>query len=379
MLVVAFWFLVIAIAYTYIGYPLLIMGLSLFFRTKTHKQTILPSVTFLITAYNEQASIRQKLTNALSLDYPRDLLEIIVASDASNDQTDAIVKEFADQGVKLFRVEGRLGKTITQNKAVETATGEIIIFSDATTSYNKNAIKHIVANYADPTVGGVSGRVVYTNEADSHIGHGIIRMWDYENLIKLHQSKLYTLTGACGCIYSARKVLYKPLPAHITGDLVVPLQVLAQGYRIVFEPEAVGSEASLSHGKQEFAMRIRVVSMGLTGLIYMKNLLNPIKHPYLAFQLISHKFCRWLVPIFAGGLYFINLFLLNKDIVYQISFILQSLFYCTAILGWLLERHNKKIKLVSLAYYFSILNLAAVVAIIQTLAGRKDVTWQTIR
>ena len=181
---VIFWFAVGIIFYTYFGYPLLTLLLSLFFNQPVKRGNIEPMVTFLITAYNEEKNIRKKLDNTLALDYPKDKLEIIVASDGSTDQTDTIVKEFPDRGVVLHRVEGRVGKTETQNQTVAIARGEIIIFSDATTEYKKDAIRKLVRNYLDPSIGAVSGRYEYVNPTGNPVGLGTILFWKYENFIK---------------------------------------------------------------------------------------------------------------------------------------------------------------------------------------------------
>ena len=211
MIKVIFWLIIFLIFYTYAGYSFIILLLSLFLNRSVRKKEVYPRVTFLITAYNEEHSIAAKLENTLSLDYPGEKLEVIVASDGSTDSTDTIVKQFHDQGVILNRVEGRVGKTETQNQTVAKATGDIIIFSDATTNYKKDAIRNIVQNYADPQVGAVSGRYEYINPTGAAVGLGTVLFWKYENLIKRLQTRIHTITGCCGCIYSVRRDLYEPL------------------------------------------------------------------------------------------------------------------------------------------------------------------------
>src|SRR6185369_10110509 len=180
--------------------------------------------------------IRLKLENTLALDYPPTKLQIMVASDGSTDQTDAIVRSFSHVGVRLLRVEGRVGKTETQNQAFRRASGAIVIFSDAATLYSKDVIRKLVRNYVDPDVGAVSGRYEYVNPNGSSIGLCSILSWRYENWLKIGLSRLGTLTGCCGCIYSIRKELYRPLPRDISEDLVQALSVIAQGRRVLFEP-----------------------------------------------------------------------------------------------------------------------------------------------
>lgn len=375
---IIFWSIVFIIFYTYIGYSLLILLLSLVVNRPVKKKEIYPEVTFLITAYNEEQSIEAKLENTLSLDYPEENLEVMVASDGSTDRTDEIVKGFADRGVVLKRVEGRVGKTATQNEAVKAATGDIIIFSDATTKYSKEAIKKIVRNYADDKVGAVSGRYEYVNPSGAAVGLGTILFWKYENLIKRLQTRIRTITGCCGCIYSVRRDLYEPLPRYIISDLVEPLKVLEKGYRIAFEPEAVAYEETTETSKQEFSMRVRVISRGMYGLWYMRQLFNPFRHRFISFQLFSHKVLRWMVPFMLLMLLVSNIALIGTPF-YNLILVGQLLFYAGAAFGYLLDRKGKKVKLLAIPLYYCVVNAASVTAFFRTLRGRKAVVWETVR
>jgi len=373
-----FWFTTVLIFYTYFGYPCVTWFISLFVNHEVKKADIEPTVTVLITAYNEEKNIRQKLENTLSLDYPREKLEIMVASDGSSDMTDEIVGEFSDKGIVLHRVEGRVGKTETQNQAVKVASGDIIIFSDATTNYSKDAIRKIVKNYNDPSIGAVSGRYEYVNPTGAPVGLGTILFWKYENFIKSRQTRIKTITGCCGCIYSVRTSLYEPLPRDIISDLVEPLKILEKGYRIAFEPEAVAYERTEEKPEEEFSMRVRVITRGMSGLAYVKNLLNPFEYGFVSFQLISHKIVRWLMPFFMIILLVCNLILLEIP-VYRFIFILQVLFYVSVPLAWIMHRYGKKVKFFFLPLYFCIVNLASFLAIINIIKGTKMATWETVR
>ena len=370
--------MVLLILYTYGGYSIVILTLSLFFHRPVKKKPIELKVTYLITAYNEEQDIADKLDNTLSLNYPQDKLEIIVASDGSTDKTDNIVKQYGSRGVKLNRVEGRVGKTETQNQTVALATGDIIIFSDATTDYHQDAIRNIVRNYADPQVGAVSGRYEYENPSGAAVGIGTVIFWKYENLIKRLQTRIKTITGCCGCIYSVRRELYEPLPADIISDLVEPLKILEKGYRIAFEPEAVAYEVTTETSKEEFSMRVRVITRGMRGIWYMRTLLNPFKYGFVSFQLFSHKIMRWMVPLFLVLLLVANAFLL-ENVLYSVFFFLQLLFYASALLGYFFERNGKKSKMLALPLYYCVVNAASVRAFFRALAGRKSVTWETVR
>jgi cellulose synthase/poly-beta-1,6-N-acetylglucosamine synthase-like glycosyltransferase len=373
-----FWLIIFLIFYTYIGYSLLILLISLFFNKPVKKKEIYPSVTFLITAYNEAGSIADKIENALQLDYPKEKLEVIVASDGSTDATDSIVMKYQKQGVILNRVEGRVGKTETQNQTVAKATGDIIIFSDATTNYIKDAVKKIVRNYADPEVGAVSGRYEYINPTGAAVGIGTVLFWKYENLVKKLQTRIQTITGCCGCIYSVRRDLYEALPPDIISDLVEPLKILEKGYRIAFEPEAVAFEVTSETSKEEFGMRVRVISRGMYGLWYMQALFNPIKYGFISFQLFSHKVLRWMIP-FLLPLLLLSNFLLIGQLFYNFTFVLQLLFYVGAACGYLLEKKGRKVKLLALPLYYCVVNIASLTAFLQTLKGKKAVVWETVR
>jgi len=375
---IIFWITIGIIVYTYIGYPLFTLFLSLFVNNPVNKKGIEPAITFLITAYNEEKSIGKKLRNTLGLDYPRDKLEIIVASDGSTDKTDEIVKEFADRGVAINRVEGRVGKTETQNQTVKIAKGDIVIFSDATTDYRKDAIQKIVRNYNDPSVGAVSGRYEYVNPTGAPVGQGTILFWKYENFIKSRQTQIKTITGCCGCIYSLRRNLYEPLPRDIISDLVEPLKILEKGYRIAFEPEAVAYELTEEAVSDEFSMRVRVITRAMNGLAYVKTLLNPFKYPFVSYQLNSHKVFRWMIPFFLIVIFFSNLMLLDRGF-YWLTFILQIIFYLSAFFAWIMETFGKKIKLLSIPLFFCVINLASLRAALNLFRNKKLTTWETMR
>jgi cellulose synthase/poly-beta-1,6-N-acetylglucosamine synthase-like glycosyltransferase len=374
-----FWTAVGAIVYAYGGYSLVTMLLALVVRNPVRRADITPSVTLLITAYNEELDIARKLEGSLALDYPRELLEIIVASDGSTDRTDEIVRGFESRGVKLVRVEGRLGKTGTQNEAVKQARGEIIVFSDATTTYDPQALRKLVRNYADPRIGAVSGRYEYRNPSGAPIGLGTVLFWKYENAIKSMQTRIWTITGCCGCIYSVRRSAYVPLPRDIISDLCQPLKILESGYRIAFEREAVAFEDALEESKGEFSMRVRVISRGMHGLIFMRKLLNPLRRPFVAFQLISHKWMRWLVPVFAAVALLANAALLGESVFYNVTFALQLAFYAIALLAFLLEGRVRFPKLLGVPLYFVTVNLASISAMRRVFKGIRATTWETVR
>ena len=380
---VFFWLSCALIVYTYVGYPLLITLISLIMNNKVKASDIEPSVSILITAYNEEKDIEKKLRNTFDLDYPKDKLEIVVASDGSTDATDDIVRNYErnDRGIRvvLHRVEGRLGKTATQNSAVRICRGDIIVFSDAASMYDPHAIKALVRNYADPSVGAVSGMYRYINKTKGSVGFATILFWHFENFIKSRQTRIKTTTGCCGCIYSVRKKLYTELPPNIISDLVEPLTILKKGYRISFEPLALAYEETTEKPKEEFKMRIRVIVRGMNGLLYMRSLLNPFRYPFVSFQLFSHKILRWLVPVFCIIIFLSNIPLSIGNKFYQFTFMSQVTFYLLAILGFLLEKKGIRKKVFYLPMYFTIVNAASLVSMLKVFKGENIVVWQTQR
>ena len=383
MLEFLLWGSCFCVLYTYGGYPIITLLLSMLRNNKVKIGDYEPFVSIIISAYNEEKDIEEKIKNTQSLDYPKNKLEIIIASDGSTDRTEDIVKQFAVNNVGasviLRRVEGRLGKTAAQNSAVRIARGEVVVFSDAASLYDRGAIRALVRNYADPTVGAVSGRYSYLNKKGASVGFATILFWNLENFIKSRQTRIKTVTGCCGCIYSVRKDLYTELPPTIISDLVEPLTILKKGYRIVFEPNAQALEETTEKPKDEFMMRVRVIVRGMNGLLYMRALLNPFQYPFVAFQLLSHKVLRWLVPVFCIIIFLTSLLLAATSVVYMSLFILQCLFYLLAFAGFILEKRGFRWKALYLPMYFTIVNAASLVSLFKVFKGENIVVWQTQR
>ncbi len=375
---VIFWLAAVAVLYVYAGYPALLCLIALFRRRKKPALGHTPSISILIAACNEEASIEEKLRQTLRLKYPADKLEILVLSDGSQDRTDEIVRNFADPRVRLVRIPERRGKTNAQNEGVKQASGEVLIFSDATTIYHPQALQYLAANYQDPTVGAVSGRYQYfDSEHVSPTGLGTIAFWNYENRIKVWQSGIGTLTGCCGCIYSVRKSVYTPLAPDIISDLVQPLWVVQKGHRVAFEERALAYEQTTASTSEEFAMRVRVITRGMRGLLSVPELLKPWKHPWIAFQLFSHKVLRWMVPLFLLLLLFSSSVLVRQP-YFRAALILQLGFYGMALLQLVAPMHRRW-KPLGIPLYFCTLNAAAMLGVIELLRGRKYVVWQPVR
>jgi cellulose synthase/poly-beta-1,6-N-acetylglucosamine synthase-like glycosyltransferase len=375
---ILFWTFAGLIFYVYLGYPLFLALLSVLFRCKPPEPDYTPKISVLIAAYNESANIGRKIEQTLHLDYPKEEIEIIVLSDCSTDSTDEIVNQMRDTRVRLMRITQRGGKTNAQNRGVLEAKGEILIFSDATTMYHPTALRYLVSRYRDPSVGAVSGCYQYFDDTgNSPTGLGTIAFWNYENMIKKLQSQIRTISGCCGCIYSVRASAYTTLDPEVISDLVQPLMVLKQGLRVVFEDRALAYEETTQTSAEEFSMRVRVVTRAIRGILWVSELLNPLRYGWISFQLLSHKVLRWLVPLFLIGILLSNLFLLNSTF-YLCVFIAQASFYGSALVSFILPP-QKYSKLLTVPLYFCIVNLAALVGIFEASRGKKYVVWETVR
>lgn len=373
-----FWACVAALVYVYVGYPALLALIAPFVPRTKPKPGYLPTLSVLIAAYNEEANIGKKVEQTLALDYPAEKLEILVLSDGSTDHTDEIIRAFKDPRVRLIRMEPRRGKTAAQNQGVREARGEILVFSDATTVYHSQALRYLGCNYEDTNVGAASGRYQYFDpEGNSPTGLGTMAFWNYENLLKTLQSHIHTISGCCGCIYSVRKSAYTQLPDDVISDLVQPLWVIQKGFRVAFEDRALAYEETTQSAGEEFSMRVRVITRGIRGLLSVPDILKPWKFGWIAFQLVSHKILRWLVPFFLVLLFASNGALASRA-TYGLFLVLQTLFYAWALLSMAVPA-QRRWKILGIPLYFCLLNAAALCSVIEVIRGRKYVTWETVR
>ena len=379
MLEVVFWTLVILIGYVYFGYPALLYVLARGASDEpNYGQSELPHVTLLISAFNEEDCIAEKLENSLLLDYPKGLLEIVVISDASNDRTDDIVRGYADRGVKLLRMEERGGKTLGLNAGVNTARGEVIIFSDANAMYRQDAVRSLVAPYADENIGAVIGESTYIEPEDDS-GRSESLYWRYETAIKRYESELGSVVGGDGAIYSVRKELFRPMSADALSDFVNPMQVVEQGKRCVYEPRAVSVEEVAGSFEKEFKRKVRIVNRAWRALWRLRNMLNPIRYGAFSLKLWSHKVLRWLVPFMLVVVFALNLTLVAQGPVYLASLITQVIFYGLATIGFLNRGRAEQPALLHIPCYFCLVNFACAMGLIEGISGKSYVTWATAR
>lgn len=369
---------VILLAYVYAGYPALCALFAALRRRRVRAAAGTPSVTVLISAYNEADCIEETLRNKLALDYPPERLDIIVVSDASDDGTDDIVRRVADEvggdRIRLVRQEGRAGKTSALNLAAAEARGEILVFSDANSLYAPDALRRLMEPFADPEVGYATGRMLYRAPDGSLTGEGCSAYMRYENALRGLETRLGSVVGVDGGIDAVRAELYEPMRPDQQPDFVLPLGVVARGHRVVYQPEARLYEASLAKASDEFRMRTRVALRAWHALKDMAGLLNPLRHGLFSWQLFTHKWLRYLAPVFQVLAFVSNAALAGRGAPWDRIFVLQILFYLTALAGMAL-RGRKLPAPLSFPFYLCLLNAAAGVALVRFLRGERQVTW----
>ncbi len=376
---VLFWLSAAAFFYTYAGYPLLLMLMSRWGTRQIRRGAATPLVSVVIAAYNEERALAAKLENTLALDYPKEQLEIIVASDCSTDATDEIARGFAARGVRLVRQRERLGKTAAQNMAVEQSRGEIILFSDATTLYQPDVLRVMMPGFADPTVGCVGGRLVYADLAQSSVGRGARSYWGYETFLKRHESRICSLIGVSGCLYAVRRAAYVPLYNEACSDFIIATKMVEQNLRAIYEPDAVCTEETNARVDKELRMRVRIITQTFTDLWRHRAMLNPLRSGFYAVQLVSHKVMRYLVPIFLLVNVSAAAVLAPRQLFYAFMLAAHLCCYAAAALSWTLERAGVRNRLLALPQYFMLANIATVIAYFKFLRGERYARWEPIR
>jgi cellulose synthase/poly-beta-1,6-N-acetylglucosamine synthase-like glycosyltransferase len=379
---IIFWVAVVLIVYTYIGFPLSVVLRGLFWGRpyKHDKPTTAPSVSIVISAYNEAGSIGAKLDNILTMEYPRECLEVIIASDGSTDGTNAIVEQYREHGVKLLPLP-RVGKAAALNAAVDAASGEILVFSDANSMYKTDAIEQLVRPFGDPKVGGVAGNQIYRTESSGGSStDGERAYWNFDRMLKQFQGKSGNTLAATGAIYAIRRSLFGPIPDGVSDDLFTSTGIIARGYRLVFAPEAIAYEPVAATSQVEFGRKVRVIMRSWKAFVFRRELFNPFRYKFYAIQLFSHKILRYLVVFPLLTLFVVSPFLWKFGFLYQLATIGQVVFYSCAVLGLLLNgtRFGRK-KIFTIPFYFCMVNAASLVAIIKVLRGHQVKHWEPQR
>ncbi|MBN2119851.1 MAG: glycosyltransferase family 2 protein [Candidatus Omnitrophica bacterium] len=367
------WFSLILVAFIYFGYPVVIFVIARILGKEVNKSDITPSVSLIIPVHNEEKVIDQKIQNILQLDYPEDKLEIIFALDGCTDRTKEIILENKNGRITILDKEEREGKVRTLNKAVKTAKGEIVVFSDANSIHKQDTLRKLVRNFADKETGCVCGRLKYTDTDNGSVGEGEDLYWKYEYFLKRQESRIGKLIITNGSIQAIRRSLYPYPDPEIADDFSIPLLVQTQGYRVLYEPQAVVREVATQSLKEEFNQKVRIISQGFKGAAMLRRDLLKLGGLGL-FEFLFHKLLRWLVPLFLTVIFVSNIFLLDSAVYFNL-FILQSLFYLFSITGYLLRNKNK-IKVFYIPFYFCLVNFTSLVAMYRVLIKAQTRIWE---
>jgi len=379
-----FWAIcLIALLYVFAGFPLILGLISLLYKKKhLVDEHLEPSVTLIISAYNEAAVINEKLKNCQTLDYPQDKLDILVVSDCSDDDTDSLVLGFQDPRIRLLRMVERKGKTCGLNAALEQIQSELVLFSDANAMYDTQAVRKMVRHFADSRVGYVVGHARYTDAATAAAESENL-YWNFEVQLKKWESAVHSVVGGDGAIYMIRRALYRTMEPTDINDFVNPLQIVAAGYRGIFAPDAFCIEAPAADFEKEFGRKVRIVNRSFNGFLRVRQLLNPLQYGMFSWLLFSHKVLRWFSPFLLFFHFFFSLLLpVNGPLglLGICSLGVYSLLIGLSLLGLLNELHGGKIfSSTKFFYYFILMNAASSFGVISRLQGQKIVTWSTVR
>lgn len=381
---IVFWFSIFVIIYTFFGYGIVLYIMLCIKRMFKKRKNIefpynaLPSLTLIVAAYNEEDLIDEKIKNTLALHYPSDKINYIFITDGSTDSTpDKIARHHQ---IKLMHTPARRGKINAMHRAVKEVNTEIIVFTDANTFLNESALINIARHYGDEKTGAVSGekRVQTLGVDDATAGEGFY--WKYESLLKKWDSELYSVVGAAGELFSVRTKLFEPVPSDtILDDFMISLLIAQKGYRIVYEPEAFAIEGPSANTKEELKRKVRIAAGGIQSIVRLKGLLNPITHPLLSFQYISHRVLRWTItPFFMIVALFANIYLAYTShlLIYKILLTGQIFIYGAAFLGWYFNERGIKIKAFFIPYYFCMMNYAVLAGLHRYTFGKQSAAWE---
>ena len=369
--------------YTYFGYPASVWVLGRFKpprESETRWEGQWPTVSIAVPVYNEEHQIESLIRSLLSLDYPKDRLQILIVSDGSTDGTDEIVSSFAGEGVELLRMPERGGKTKAENAASKKLRGEIVVNTDASIRIAPDGLKPLIARFEDPHVGLASGRDVSVGPSEESVNVGESGYVGYEMAIRELETRVSGIVGASGCFYAIRPDLHSiPLPDHLSRDFAAALHTREHGSRAVSVPEAVCFVPRTSSLRREFRRKVRTISRGMDTLTYKRALLNPFRYGLFAWMLFSHKVCRWLLPWAAlgalGGVGILSF----SHIWARAVFAAALLFLLLAWIGWYLDGRREVPKVFSIPAFLVVSNLAAALALIRFLNGDQNPTWEPTR
>lgn len=378
---ILFWISFLLVIHSYIIYPLIVLVWA------SAKESVppgttseLPSISLLMSVYNEEKVIAGKLRNLAGIEYPREKIEILIGSDCSADNTLQFIESLAPVNTRIFHFEERRGKTAVLNDLAAAAKNDILVFSDANTFYYPDALEKMALNFSDHQVGGVCGNLSLEASATNSGGVAEAAYWRYENAIKQSEGKIKTTFGATGAIYAIRRELFKPLRTDrlVADDFLIPLHVVRMGYRIQYEAGARCWEETGATTGNEFQRKIRIGAAIFNGLPEIIPLLHP-RHGFISFGLVSHKLIRWIVPYLLMVLFLTSIWLSGASAPYRWFLYGQLLFVCLAVIGYILDRRNKPIMFFTMPYYFMVANAGLLAGFVRFLRGTQKAVWSVKR
>jgi biofilm PGA synthesis N-glycosyltransferase PgaC len=370
-----FWVALALLGYLYLGYPIA-AWLRARLRPRSHRRAPAePTVTLIVVAHNEEDRIVPRLDNLLALDYPRDRLDIVLASDGSTDGTVGRARRYEEAGVRVHAFAKRRGKAAVLNDVVPSARGEIVVLADARQRFDPSAVRALVANFADPEVGVVSGELLMTPaRASAAIGQGASFYWRYEKFIRRLESCTGSTVGATGAIYAIRRTLFTPIPDDtILDDVVIPMRIVRQGYRVVFEPRARAYDSASATSRAESVRKVRTIAGTFQLFARETWLFNPFRNP-VWFETLSHKGLRLLAPVLQVVVLATGFGLPDLP-VYRLLLAAQFLFYGAALGGYTHRHWQRRFRILTVPYTICLLNWSTVVAFTRVVAGRQRPTW----
>ena len=363
---------VFLIFYAYVGYPVSLYIMGLFYKREVKKSIYYPAVTIIITAYNEEKRIERKIKNTLELRYPRENLQIMIVSDGSTDKTVELAEYYRKDGIEILNIEIRKGKENAQKEAVLISKGEILVFTDVATFLDPSGIEQIVSNFADPTIGCVSSEDRMIAPDGKPGGEGFYVR--YEMWLRRLETRVHSLVGLSGSFFAARKSVCQDFSGSMQSDFRTLLNCVRIGLRGVCDPNASGDYQDITDRNREFERKVRTVLRGLTVFFQHLEFLNIFKYGVFSYQYFCHKLLRWLVPIFLFAFFVSNIFIFLNNYIYLFIFLIQLCFYGAAIYG-LRRKYFSSSVFIKIPTYFLAVNTSIVVAWWQYIQGKRVVMW----
>lgn len=377
---ILFWLIIFLVLHTYLFYPLILLLLA---RRKTPESgpssPSFPSISVVVSIYNESKILPQKLLNLQSIDYPASKIEVLFGSDGSTDSSVQLLQDSCREGFKILNFNERRGKAAVLNDLIAAGSGDVIVFTDANTEFAPQTVKMLLQHFDDPSVGVVSGHLILRS-GKNQPKTGEYSYWAFENKLKRMESKTGSLLGATGGVYAIRKDLFTPLPTDIsiTDDFLIPLKILMRGYRTVFEPDAIAYEELENSVAGEYRRKVRIGAQNLNVLPYISSLLRP-RYGFIAFTLWSHKILRWLVPFFLLAITALLPILQGTSPIYGILLAVLVAFWSLGLIGYIANVFKIPVGYFGYPFYFLAMNCALFVGFFKAVLGLQKPTWNVAR